>query len=73
MMGTRRLVDYHIGRLKDKNRDVRLRSIEELRLLSDAEAMPALKEVFETDVDPDVRSAAKIAGYDIFKKTKPKT
>ena len=69
-MVTRRLIDFHVARLKDKNRDVRLRSIEELRLLNDPAALDALKDVYDTDVDPEVRKAAQAAGLEIFKKTK---
>lgn len=61
-----RVVSYHIGRLKDKNPEVRMRSIEELRLIGDIAALDPLKEVFETDEDPVVRKAAQEAGRQIF-------
>lgn len=61
-----RVVNYHIGRLKDKNPEVRLKSIEELRLIGDIAALDPLKEVFETDEDPAVRKAAQEAGRQIF-------
>ncbi len=69
-MVTRRLVDYHISRLQDKNRDVRLKSIEELRLIGDYAAMDALEQIFKNDVDPDVRKAAADAGLEIHKKNR---
>ena len=63
-----RVVDYHIGRLKDKSPDVRLKSINELKLIGDAAALEPLEQLFHTDSDPEVRKAAQIAGRDIFLK-----
>ncbi|MCC7451408.1 MAG: HEAT repeat domain-containing protein [Anaerolineae bacterium] len=63
-----RVVNYHIGRLKDKNPAVRLKSINELRLLGDPEALGALEEIFRTDPDVEVRKAAQAAGFEIFTK-----
>jgi HEAT repeat protein len=67
-----RLVEYHIKRLQDKSAAVRLKSIEELRLLGDPAALPALKTVYETDTEPEVRKAAQNAGREIFIKTQKK-
>ncbi|MCS6870784.1 MAG: HEAT repeat domain-containing protein [Anaerolineae bacterium] len=63
-----KLVEYHIQRLKDKDPAVRLRSINELRLLGDLAALPALEQVFRNDSDPEVRKAAKLAGREIYDK-----
>jgi len=38
----KKLLAFHIARLKDKNADVRLKSIHELAQLGDAEALPVL-------------------------------
>jgi hypothetical protein len=67
-----KLLAYHIGRLKDKNRDVRLKSIEELQHLGDVDALPSLQELFKTDPDPEVRKAAQEAGRTIFLKNNTK-
>ncbi len=63
---TSRLVEYHIQRLSDKDPAVRLRSINELRLLGDPAALPALERVFRSDDDPEVRKAAQRAGREIY-------
>lgn len=62
-----RLIEYHIERLKDKNRDTRLDAIRELILLEAEEALPALQTVFEKDDDEEVRKAAQQGGREIFK------
>jgi hypothetical protein len=68
-MAQDKLVAYHIERLKINTRmDVRLDSINELRLLGDAAAMPILEEVYRTDPEPEVRKAAQLAGKAIFEK-----
>jgi HEAT repeat protein len=64
----KKLVAYHIGRLKDRSAGVRLKSIEELAQLGDPEALPALQEVFNHDSDLEVRKAAQEAGRAIFRK-----
>lgn len=69
-MTIKKMVQYHINRLKDKNPDVRLKSISELRLLGDADALEALQEVFQTDDNSEVRKAAQEAGRAIFLKQK---
>ena len=64
------LLEYHIMRLKDKNPEVRLKSINELRLLSDPAAMEPLEQLFRSDPDPEVRKAAQAAGREIYVKQK---
>jgi HEAT repeat protein len=67
---SKRVVEYHIGRLKDKNPDVRLKSISELKLIGDPTALEPLEEVFRSDAEADVRKAAQDAGLEIFMKKK---
>jgi HEAT repeat protein len=64
------MVAYHISRLKDKNSAVRLKSINELALLGDPDALEALQEVYQNDTDSEVRKAAQEAGRAIFLKQK---
>lgn len=66
----KRIVAYNISRLKDKNRDVRLKAIQDLAQYPDEEALDALKLVVEKDSDFEVRRAAQEAGRAIFKKLK---
>jgi HEAT repeat protein len=68
----KKLVAYHIARLKDKNADVRLSSIHELAELGDPEAMAVLQEIYQTDPDFDVRKAAQEAGRQLFLKRQQK-
>jgi HEAT repeat protein len=65
-MTVKRVVNYHIGRLKNKNRDVRLAAVQELRELGDVDALEPLQEVFKSDEDSEVRKAAQEAGRAIF-------
>jgi len=69
----KKLVEYHVSRLKDKNPDVRIKAIQELELLEDAESLEALQQVFENDTDEEVRRAAQQAGREIFRKNRAKT
>ncbi len=62
------LVEYHLLRLQDKSAEVRLRSINELRLLGDPVALAELERLYRTDPDPDVRKAAQEAGRELFQK-----
>lgn len=64
----KQIVEYHISRLKDKSATARLKAIQELVLLQDRDSLEALKDVFENDVDEDVRKAAQDAGREIFLK-----
>ena len=68
----KQVVQYHIARLKDKSKDARLKTINELVLLEDADALEALKDVFKNDVDEDVRKAAQQAGRELFLKVRAK-
>ena len=72
MSVNKKLVAYHIARLKDKNADVRLSSIHELAELGDPEALDALQEAYRTDVDLEVRKAAQEAGRQLFLKRQQK-
>ncbi len=63
-----RIVAFHIARLQDKNPDVRLRSIHELKLLADPAALDALQAIYRDDPDLKVRRAAQEAGRIIFLK-----
>lgn len=65
---SKQIVEYHIARLKDKNPQARIKSINELVLIGDASALEALREVFENDADEDVRKSAQSAGRELFKK-----
>lgn len=62
-----KLLEYHIARLKDKRPEIRLQSIQELVLLNDVGALEALRDVFDSDADVEVRKAAQEAGRTIFK------
>ena len=64
----KRIVAYHVSRLQDKSRDVRLKSIAELALIADEDALSALRALVEKDPDTDVRKAAQEAGRAIFVK-----
>jgi hypothetical protein len=66
----KRIIAYHISRLQDKSRDVRLKSIAELALLADEDALSALRALVEKDPDTEVRKAAQEAGRAIFIKLK---
>ena len=63
-----RIVAYHIARLQDKNPDVRLKSIAELKLLADPASLDALQAIYRSDPDLQVRRAALEAGRIIFLK-----
>ncbi len=67
-MADRRLVEYHLERLKNKRAEVRLDAIRELGLLGDPSVLEALEQVYRADEDPDVRKAAQAAGRSIFGK-----
>jgi len=67
-----RLVEYHIMRLQDKSMEVRLKSINELRLIADPAAMEPLEQLFRTDPEAEVRKAAQEAGREIFLKNRSK-
>ncbi|MBI1277184.1 MAG: hypothetical protein GC179_03555 [Anaerolineaceae bacterium] len=62
----KRIIAYHISRLQDKSRDVRLKSIAELALMVDEDVLNALRGLVEKDPDTEVRKAAQEAGRTIF-------
>jgi hypothetical protein len=62
----KKLVEYHVSRLKDKDASIRLKAIQELELLSDIDSLEALQDVFKNDTNEEVRRAAQIAGRKIF-------
>lgn len=66
----KRIVAYHIARLQDKSRDIRLKSIAELALIPDVDSLDALRVLVEKDSDTEVRKAALEAGRLIFIKLK---
>lgn len=67
-----KILQYHIGRLKNRDHQAVLSAIEELiKLGAEAEeALPALEELFRTNDDPVVKKAAQIGGKEIHKKVK---
>ncbi|MCU0496096.1 MAG: hypothetical protein MUF87_01950 [Anaerolineae bacterium] len=71
MTTSKRIIAYHVARLKDKSAAIRLQSIKELELLADAadtEVLEALKDVYVHDPELDVRKAAQEAGRAIYLK-----
>ncbi len=72
MSATKRIIEYHIARLQDKNPEVRLKSIRELEALEAMEALDALRGLYENDPEAEVRKAAQIAGRKIFLANKAK-
>ena len=66
----KKILQYHIGRLHDRQREVRLASIRELEDMGDPEALESLQNVFDTDSDIEVRRAAQAAGRNIFLKSR---
>ena len=69
-MVPRKVIEYHMARLKDKRPDVRLNAIKELELIAAPETLDALRAVYENDEDGSVRKAAQEAGRAIFLKRK---
>jgi HEAT repeat protein len=67
-MPDRRLIEYHLARLEDKSATIRLKAIQELKLLADSGTLEKLQDVFENDPDDEVRKAAREAGRAIFLK-----
>lgn len=65
-MSVKRMVDYHITRLKDKRDTIRLEAINELVLLEATEALEELENLYRNDINEDVRRAAKNAGKKLF-------
>ncbi len=72
-MSSKKVVEYHIARLKDKRASVRLDAIHQLELLGASEALEVLRQVFHEDDDKEVRRAAQEAGRNIFRKVNGST
>ena len=68
MNNRKKILDYLLSRLNDRDAQVRLKTIEELADLGDPEALVPLERVFKTDPDEAVRKAAQKAGQAIFVK-----
>ncbi|MBN1963950.1 MAG: HEAT repeat domain-containing protein [Anaerolineae bacterium] len=66
MSAVERMIAYHLARLKDKNPQIRIASIEELALLEATQAYSVLEDLYHNDPDEDVRQAAKKAGRVLF-------
>lgn len=66
----KKILQYHIARLQNRQRDVRLASIHELEDMGDPDALAPLQRVFETDSDIEVRRAAQSAGLKIYRKSR---
>lgn len=64
------LVQYHIGRLRDKNPKVRAESAYQLGLLGDLAALDALEAMYRVESDPDVKVVIQDAGRRLYKKKK---
>ncbi len=64
----KKLLAYHLHRLKDRDPQVRLASVHELELLGDVEALSALRQLFENDPSVEVRKAAQAAGRKLYLK-----
>lgn len=62
----KKLVQYHIARLKDRRPEARLEAISELTDLGDPDALPALQALFKNDPDINIRRAAQHAGRIIY-------
>jgi hypothetical protein len=67
-----KIVEYLISRLRDKDLSVQLKTINELKALGAgaSSALAALKNLYETTDDAQVRAAAKDAGLVIFRASK---
>jgi hypothetical protein len=66
MSATERMIAYHMARLKDKNPEVRIKSIQELALLEATDAYSLLKDLYDNDPDTTVRKAAQEAGRKLY-------
>jgi HEAT repeat protein len=73
MSAIERMIAYHMARLKDKNPQVRIKSIEELALLEATEAFNLMEELYHNDPDGAVRKAAQRAGRTLYLKMKDNT
>lgn len=64
------LLEYHIGRLTDKNPRVRADSARELGLLGDPAALEALEARYREETDPNVKAMIQFAGRLLYKRKK---
>ncbi len=72
MTTPKQVLNYHIKRLGDKNPEVRLQAIEELRKIGDAVALEPLQVLYQNDDDMAVRRAAQAAGRAIWQQQSQK-
>lgn len=70
MSAVKRVIEYHINRLKDKSAEKRLQAVKELELIGDADVLDVLRNVYENDENGEVRKAAQIAGRTVFLRVK---
>lgn len=66
---SKKLLEYHLSRLKDKSPQARIKAIQELVHIGDSSVLDTLQEIYKTDPDEDVRKAAQRAGREIFLKS----
>jgi hypothetical protein len=64
------LVEYHLGRLKDKRAEVRIEAIHELLQLDAVEALETLQELYKSDPDAEVKKVAQTVGRALFLKSR---
>lgn len=63
MSSKEKVIQYHISRLKDKNPEVLVKTIQELAQFGKdaADALPLLESIFWTSQEPSVKKAAQHA------------
>lgn len=68
MSSKEKVIQYHISRLKDKNPEVLVKTIQELAQFGKdaADALPLLESLFWTSEDVGVKKAAQLAGRTIL-------
>ncbi len=67
------LIFYYTAWLRVVDASVRLKAIEGLRRVGDGSVLPALEHIYNTDANPDVRKAARDAGFDLYNKSRKPT
>jgi len=67
MSAVERMIAFHLARLKDKNPEVRIRSIDELAALEATSVLDRLEELYRTDPDEGVRQVAQQAGRMLYR------
>jgi len=68
MTTPKQVLNYHLKRLENKDPQIRLQAIEQLREIGDATVLEALQALYRNDDDELVRQAAQAAGRDIWSK-----